>query len=298
MVRRLPPLTALRAFEAAARHLNFVRAGAELGVTPGAISHQVKQLEEWVGGALFERRAHGVTLTSRGVSFSKQLGAIFDQITVAAFSARSRELDSEVLIRCQYSLAMRWLAPRMAKFHEVHPDIAIRISAMSQKWNAQDPTPDLAIYHSLAEKKDMQQDLLLAGHLTAVCAPAFVERLPPQPTPADLVKQPLIKVDFSEPGWNVDSWENWFYAAGFTNITLKFSTSVNLLVLAIEACLAGAGFALIPNFLIEKELAEGLLVDPFQIHFPVRIPYVLMTPVASFDRPDVAIVRNWLLSHR
>lgn len=298
MTRRLPPLTALRAFESAARQLNFVRAGAELGVTPGAISHQVKQLEDWVGAPLFERKAHGVALTDRGRSFSRQLGAIFDQLAVAGFSARSTMPESEVLIRCQYSLAMRWLAPRMAQFHDAHPEIGIRISAMPHRWNVQDPVPDLAIYHNHTPSKDMQQELLLAGHLSVVCAPEFLRRLPPQPTPADLLKHPLIKVEFSEPGWSGDSWESWFYAAGMGSIPLRFSTTVNLTVLAIEASLAGAGFALIPNFLIEKELAQGLLVDPFQVHFPIRVPYVLMTSTASLDRPDVAIVRNWLLSRR
>ncbi|MHC1550812.1 LysR substrate-binding domain-containing protein [Phyllobacterium sp. K27] len=104
----------------------------------------------------------------------------------------------------------------------------------------------------------MKQDLLLTGHLMVVCAPSFLQQLPPQPTPADLLHQPLIKIDFSEPGWHDDGWETWFIAAGFGHLDLHFSISFNLIFLAIEACIAGAGFALIPNFLIEKELRAAL----------------------------------------
>ncbi|MGN8020399.1 LysR substrate-binding domain-containing protein [Phyllobacterium sp. 22229] len=296
MVRYLPPLSALKAFEAAARHLSFARAGGELGVTPGAISHHMKQLEEWVGGALFERRANGVVLTERGRVYSKKLGAIFDQITSATVSARSSEMISEVIIRCQFSLAARWLAPRMATFHTAHPDISINISALPHRWNAQDPSPDLAIYHSHGDVVGMQQDLLLTGHLAVVCAPGFLDTLPPHPTPADLLNQPLIKINFSEPGWYDDGWESWFIATGFGHLDLHFSISFNLIFLAIEACIAGAGFALIPNFLIERELLNGTLVDPFGIQLPVRQPYVLMTPEPSLRKPEVAIVRSWLLA--
>ena len=296
MVRHLPPLSALRAFEAAARHLSFVRAGAELGVTPGAISHHMKQLEDWVGGALFERRANGVVLTEKGRVYSKKLGAVFDQIMAATISARSSETTGQVMIRCQFSLASRWLAPRLATFHEEHPDIAISVSALPHKWNAQDPTPDLAIYHSHGAVAGMQQDFLLGGHLVAVCSSDYASKLPANPTPADILQHPLIKIDFSEPGWHDEGWESWFMATGLGHINLKFRLSFNLIFLAIEACIAGGGFALIPHFLIEKELADGRLLDLFGIRLPINLPYVLMTPETSLKQPEVAMVRNWLLS--
>lgn len=298
MVRHLPPLTALRAFEAAARHLSFVQAGAELGVTAGAISHQMKQLEEWVGGALFERRANGVTLTEKGLLYAKKLGAVFDQISSASLSTRAGEMKSQVLIRSQFSVASRWLAPRMAHFNQAHPDISVSIAALPQRWNVQDPPPDLAIYQSLGNVAGMQQDLLLGGHLAAVCAPELLERLPKQPTPADLFGQPLIKIEFMEPGWHDVGWAAWFLETGFGNVDLHFAITFNLIFLAVEACIAGGGFALIPNFMIEKELAKGTLVEPFGIYLPIRQPYVLMTPEPSLKRPEVAIVRDWILSQR
>lgn len=119
MSRHLPPLPALRAFEAAARHLSFARAGGELGVTPGAISHQMKQLEDWVGDPLFERRANGVRLTETGRVFATRLGAIFDQITSAAVAARAPGGTSSVTVRCQFSRlemagAAHWKVSRTA----------------------------------------------------------------------------------------------------------------------------------------------------------------------------------------
>lgn len=295
MARHLPPLPALRAFEAAARHLSFARAGGELGVTPGAISHQMKQLEEWVDGPLFERRANGVRLTETGRVFATRLGAIFDQITAASVAARAPGGMTTVTVRCQFSLATKWLAPRIGSFRVTHPDISVAILALPHRWNANQPDPDLAIYHGRGTIPGVRQDALVGGSLLVVGSPELTATLPPAPTPAALLSRPLIKVDFAEPGWHDEGWEAWFAATGFGHLELRSTLSFNLVHLAIEACLAGAGFALVPNFLIERELDSGRLVDAFGISLPIRQPYVLMTPEASLARPEVAVLRSWLL---
>ncbi|WP_082407422.1 LysR substrate-binding domain-containing protein [Mesorhizobium sp. 1M-11] len=295
MSRHLPPLPALRAFEAAARHLSFARAGGELGVTPGAISHQMKQLEDWVGDPLFERRANGVRLTETGRVFATRLGAIFDQITSAAVAARAPGGTSSVTIRCQFSLASKWLAPRIGKFRALHPDIQITVQALPHRWNANERDPDLAIYHGRGTIPGVRQDTLIGGRLVVVASPQLIATLPPAPTPADLLSRPLIKVDFAEPGWHDEGWEAWFSATGFGHLELRSTLSFNLVHLAIEACNAGAGFALVPDFMVEQELEGGRLVDAFGISLPIRQPYVMMTPEASLARPEVAMLRSWLL---
>lgn len=295
MTRHLPPLPALRAFEAAARHLSFARAGGELGVTPGAISHQMRQLEEWIDGPLFERRANGVSLTETGRVFATRLGAIFDQITAASVAARAPSGASTVTVRCQYSLATKWLAPRIGKFRAAHPEISVAVLALPHRWSANERDPDLAIYHGRGTIPGIRQDMLLRGRLLVVAAPQVTALLPAAPTPADLLTRPLIKMDFAEPGWHDEGWEAWFAATGFGHLELRATLSFNLLHLAIEACIAGAGFALVPNFMVEQELATGRLVDAFGISLPIRQPYVLMTPEASLARPEVEILRSWLL---
>ncbi|WP_181257300.1 LysR substrate-binding domain-containing protein [Pseudaminobacter soli (ex Li et al. 2025)] len=285
----------MRAFEAAARHLSFARAGGELGVTPGAISHQMRQLEEWVEGPLFERRANGVSLTETGRVFATRLGAIFDQITAASVAARAPGGASTVTVRCQYSLATKWLAPRIGKFRAAHPEISVAVLALPHRWSANERDPDLAIYHGRGTIPGIRQDMLLGGRLVVVAAPQVAALLPAAPTPADLLTRPLIKMDFAEPGWHDEGWEAWFAATGFGHLELRATLSFNLLHLAIEACIAGAGFALAPNFMVEQELAAGRLVDAFGISLPIRQPYVLMTPEASLARPEVEILRSWLL---
>lgn len=295
MTRHLPPLPALRAFEAAARHLSFARAGGELGVTPGAISHQMRQLEEWIDGPLFERRANGVSLTETGRVFATRLGAIFDQITAASVAAQAPSGASTVTVRCQYSLATKWLAPRIGKFRAAHPEISVAVLALPHRWSANERDPDLAVYHGRGTIPGIRQDMLLRGRLVVVAAPEVTALLPAAPTPADLLTRPLIKMDFAEPGWHDEGWEAWFAATGFGHLELRATLSFNLLHLAIEACIAGAGFALVPNFMVEQELATGRLVDAFGISLPIRQPYVLMTPEASLARPEVEILRSWLL---
>lgn len=295
MTRHLPPLPALRAFEAAARHLSFARAGGELGVTPGAISHQMKQLEDWVEAPLFERRANGVRLTETGRVFATRLGAIFDQITAASVAARAPGGTSTVTVRCQFSLATKWLVPHICRFHAAHPDIAVAVLALPHRWSANERDPDIAIYHDRGTIPGVRQDMLIGGKLIVVAAPEVTAQLPAAPTPADLLSRPLIRVHFSEPGWYDEGWEAWFAATGFGHLELHMTLSFNLVHLAVEACLAGAGFALVPDFIVEQELASGRLIDAFGITLPIRQPYVLTTNEASLVRPEVAMLRSWLL---
>jgi LysR family glycine cleavage system transcriptional activator len=295
MTRHLPPLPALRAFEAAARHLSFARAGGELGVTPGAISHQMKQLEDWVESPLFERRANGVRLTETGRVLATRLGAIFDQITAASVAARAPGGTTAVTVRCQFSLAAKWLAPRICRFHTMHPDISVTVLALPHRWSANERDPDIAIYHDRGTIPGVRQDTLIGGKLIVVATPEVTARLPPAPSPADLLSRPLIRIHFTEPGWHDEGWEAWFAALGFKHLELRTTLSFNLVQLAVEACLAGAGFALVPDFMVEQELASGRLVDAFGIAIPIRQPYVLITHEASLVRPEVAVLRSWLL---
>ncbi|SDR37646.1 LysR family transcriptional regulator, glycine cleavage system transcriptional activator [Rhizobiales bacterium GAS113] len=296
MVRHLPPLPALRAFEAAARHLSFVRAGSELGVTPGAVSHQMKKLERWVDGALFERQTNGVRLTETGRVFAARLGAIFDQITATSLAARSPTGGTAVIVRSQFSLAAKWLAPLLGRFRAIHPDIAVVLHALQHRWNLGEPDADLAIYHARDAIQGIHQETLIAGRLIAVGAPRLIAALPETPTPVDLLSQPLIHVHFAEPVWHDEGWEAWFAATGFTRLVVPSGLGFNLTHLAIEACLAGAGFALVPDFLVAQELADGRLIDPFGISVPIHQPYVIMTPEIELMRPEVVLLRNWLLA--
>ncbi|MBX5141278.1 LysR family transcriptional regulator [Rhizobium lentis] len=295
MAQILPPLPALRAFESAARHLSFARAGGELGVTPGAISHQVKQLEEWVGGQLFKREANRVVLSETGRILANKVNEIFGQIISAGAAARSAENKSVVHVRCQHSVAAKWLAPRVSEFLDSNPDVAVAVQAGPQRWNAAEKVPDLSIYYGRGSVPGYREALLLSGRLIAVASPELISKLPPLMAPADLLNRPLIEVSFNEPGWYDQGWEAWFAAAGLGHVVPSKSLSFSLLHLAIEACIAGAGFALVPDFLVERELACEHLVDVCSFTLPNTQPYYLIEPDPKSGRREVELFKNWLL---
>lgn len=297
MVQILPPLPALRAFEAAARHLSFARAGGELRVTPGAISHQIKQLEEWVGGSLFKRKANRVVLTETGRILANRVNAIFSQVISAGAAARSAESkDKKVHIRCQHSVAAKWLAPRIKRFLDDNRDISVIVQAGPHRWSADEKVPDLSIYNGRGSVPGYRENLLLAGQLIAVAAPSLVSTMPRILTPADLLSGPLIAVDYNEPGWHDQGWEAWFAAAGLGDIVPSIASSFSLAHLVIEACIAGAGFALVPGFLVERELSSGDLVDVCGFALPNTQPYYLIEPDPSAGRQEVDLLKSWLVA--
>ncbi|SJM32268.1 LysR family transcriptional regulator [Mesorhizobium delmotii] len=292
----LPPLPALRAFEAAARHLSFARAGGELRVTPGAISHQVKQLEDWVGGPLFKRKANRVALTETGRIFASRLNSIFGQVISAGAAARSAESENKkVHIRCQHSVAAKWLGPKINGFLASNPDISVIVQARPHRWNADEKVPDLSIYNGRGSVAGYRENMLLSGHLIAVAAPSLIATMARMSTPADLLKGPLIAVDFDEPGWQDHGWEAWFAAAGLGDLMPSISISFNLVHLVIEACIAGAGFALVPDFLVQRELSSGDLVDVCGFALPNAQPYYLTEPDPSSGREEVDLLKDWLM---
>lgn len=291
----LPPLNALRSFDAAARHLSFVRAAAELGVTPGAVSHQVRQLEAWLGQTLFERRAKGVALTALGRDYGARLRAIFDQIAAATRGARQPAAPPRVVLRCQYSLAAKWLAPRLAAFRAVHPDIELSVLARRYHPDPRAEGADLAIYYSRGPLPGIRQDKLFAGKVIVVAAPTLAEALPRRPRPADLLGQPLLHTATADRGWSEPDWATWFAAAGIELASPPPGLRFNLAQLTLEACLAGAGFALIHDVFAAPHLARGELVRPLSLALPAPHAYSLLAPSAALRREEVRRVRDWLL---
>jgi LysR family glycine cleavage system transcriptional activator len=290
----LPPLGALRSFVAAARHLSFVRAAAELGVTPGAVSHQVKQLEAWLGQTLFERQANGVALTALGRDYSTRLHGLFDQLAAASRHARGRDAVRTVAVRCQFSLAAKWLAPRLGAFATAHPEIELRILARPYDPDPRADGADLAIYYSRGPTPGIRQDRLIAGEVVVVAAPTMLEAAPRPLRPRDLLRQTLLHTRPVDRGWREPDWTTWFAAAGVETPDILRGPSFNLQHLTLEACLRGGGFALLVDIFAASHLARGELVEALDIRVPAPHAYYLMVPEANF-RDEVRIVRDWLL---
>jgi LysR family glycine cleavage system transcriptional activator len=291
--RPLPPLATFRAFEAAARRGNFVHAASELGVTPGAVSHHVRQLEAWIGHPLFERRANGVFVTDVGREFGAEVSALIERLVLAANRARERERAAKVAIFCQFSLAAKWLAPRLAAFRRRRPDIEVQLFGHPQDPDPRTYTGDLFIYFHAGPITGFEQTPIIDTGYIAVAAPALVAAAKAGLEPADLLDQPLIETTAQVRQWLV-SWESWFDAAGVEGAEPRPGLEFNMVHLSLEACAAGAGFALTPEALVEDDVAHGRLVGLFKGVSSARHVYTLIAAEEKLRRPDVRAVRDWL----
>ncbi len=307
MGRRLPPLGPLRAFEAAARHSSFARAAEELNVTPGAISHQVKALEGYLGTELFRRRNRAIELTPAGEASLPKLREGFDCLAEAIDRVRARDQVATLAISAAPSLAARWLTPRLQHFVAAHPDIDVHINASTSlidvrgDWSSSDrgmianPTEDadIAIRFGSGVYPGFRADKLLPVTVTAMCSPRLLDGEHPLRSPIDLRNHALLKDDavyFAGEG----DWDVWLQAAGVGDIDTSRGVHFSHSVLAIEAAADGLGVVLGNPMLAAPELAAGRLVIPFAVHQPSTFAYYVVCAEASCDQPDVLAFRDWL----
>jgi LysR family transcriptional regulator, glycine cleavage system transcriptional activator len=288
------PLRALVIFEAAARHRSFSRAAEELGLTPSAVSHQVKSLEDRLKVRLFERAPGGsVALTESGGLLRRRLAVALALMDDAIDEVRGRAVGRELIVEVAESFAGKWLRPRLRRFLETQPDIGLRIVYPRAQANLPG-RPDMAIRYNIAECADDEDVLLrMEEWLMPVCSPALRARLPAHPTPADLLSLPLIDAR------NTIGWAEWFARFGGDAPTARIVRGPRLdrSQLAIEAALDGLGAVLESDLLIETELREGRLVAIFSRDDGSHIPGAGYCVVAVKGRRHLRRVGhfvNWL----
>jgi LysR family glycine cleavage system transcriptional activator len=295
MPRPLPPLSALLAFEAVARRLSFSRAAEELHVTPGAVSQQIKALEERVGEPLFERtrRTVGLTSAARAMLPDVQAGlhllsrAVEDKATA---SANGRSLTISVAP----SFASKWLLPRLPQLAKLHPGIDLRISATVSLAEFGRDGPDLAIRFGRGQYGDLHSERLLPESLTPMCSPAMPGARALK-RPGDLRRVPLLH-DTSVPGaGDSGAWSKWFELAGETGVPVESGMRFSLAEHALQAAIDGAGVVLGRLCLAEGDLAAHRLVRPFKQALQLDVGYHLVMPRRRRERADVQRFREWLL---
>jgi len=291
MNKRIPPLPALRAFEAAARHMSFARAANELHVTAAAVSHQVKQLEHWLGLALFTRTANGVALTAAGRDYALRIRDVFERLITTSRAVRDHQERSVVGIRAQFSVAAMWLTPRVVALNRQQSDIEIRVTAAEHRATGK-LGADISIYYQRGELAGHSQVPLLTAPYRAYAAPSFIGRLG-RVTPADILMQPLLHVSVEDRGWMSPGFEDWFELAGVDTRGSLPGLRFNLAHLAAAACMHGAGVALLPEDLCVDAVRQGSLVALPGPALPAAHPYFLMSQ-DKVEEP-VAWVREALL---
>jgi len=290
MSRRLPPLNALRAFEAAARHLSFTKAADELHVTQAAISHQVKALEESLGMKLFRRLNRALLLTDEGQILFPGVGDAFDLISQTTDRLHRYEHSGLLTVGTMDTLAATWLVPKLGRFRKLHPDIDVRISTADHIVDYVRDGIDIGLRYGQGNwHSSLEIDLLMAEEVFPVCSPSLLEGGPPLKTPDDLRHYPLLHDDM-----RID-WRMWLMAAGATEVDPDRGPGFQHSYLVYQTAVAGGGVALARSVLVGHELADGRLVKPFDFALPASYAYYVVTPKININKPKVRAFREWVL---
>ena len=283
MVRPHLPLNALRAFEAAARHLSFTRAAIELCVTQTAISHQVKLLEQRLGVELFRRLPRGLMITEDGLALLPTLQDSFDRMADMIQRFEEGHLRDVLTLGAVGTFAVGWLLPRLAEFRELYPFIEVRLSTNNNRVDIAAEGLDYAIRFGNGAWHDTEAEELFAAPLSALCIPAIARQLS---TPKDILHQPLLR------SYRADEWPDWFEAAGATPPKIRgivFDSSV----LMIEAAIQGAGVALAPPLMFNRQLSSRALEQPFAVYVSKGCYWLTRLKSRSVT-PAMAIFSRWL----
>lgn len=293
-MRNLPPLTAVRVFEAAARHENFTSAASELGMTQAAVSYQVKSLEDRLGAPLFVREKGRARLTPLGRQLLPALSQAFDRIEQAFASTRAED-EALLTIATTYTFANTWLAWTLGRFQIAHPDLAVRLNTDDRLADLRTGEADVAIRAGRGDWDGLEQCLLIRSEFTPIASPEMIRRVETDLgralRPADLTELPLLS---PHDEW----WRIWFADAGVTFDSTAKRGGIRLDNQANEghAAMAGQGIALLTPFLWRQDLRTGRLVQPFEQTSTAGYAYWLVWPPERRNIPKIKRFREWLLA--
>ncbi|MCR8548347.1 transcriptional regulator GcvA [Salipiger sp. P9] len=291
MPERLPPLTALRAFEAAARHMSFAAAAQELNVTPAALSFQIRNLEEHLGQPLFRRLNRAVELTPAGHALAPGCSEGFARLASAWRAARQRQETPVLTVTAGPAFTAKWLSPRLFEFAQCHPEIELRFTANFRMMDFERDEVDVAIRYRLAAEPSLWSMDLMDEWLSPMMVPALAARFP---TPESLLDAPLLSEDSTNFLSPRPDWAAWFRASGIAQDTVV-ATRFNQADHAIDAALAGAGVVLTRSSIAAHALAAGRLVAPFPIALGTPARYRFVCAKGTEDDPRIAAYRSWLV---
>jgi LysR family glycine cleavage system transcriptional activator len=286
----LPPLAAIRVFEAAARHLSFTRAAKELGMTQAAVSYQIKVLEERVGGPLFLRRPRDVALTEAGQRLAPEVSRAFDVLRDAFGDLAERE-QGTLIVNTMHTFAAQWLAPRLGTYQLLHPQMAVRLETTQRLVDFAQEEVDVVIRAGKGVWPGLVAHRLLDVRYTPMLSPKLAATIGGVREPKDLLRLPLLD---PKDTW----WVTWFEANGLPLDALEKQNfpSLNVQSLNASAAMAGAGVALLTPAYYRREIEEGQLVQPFERVIDEETSYWLAYPEARRNVPKIKSFRDWIVA--
>lgn len=291
---RLPPLKSLQAFDAAARHLSFKRAAEELNVTPTAISHRIKTLEEHLGHKLFHRLTRALQLTAAGEAYAPLVREGFARLEAASGALDHAEESGDIVVTTTMSLATKWLTPRLQRFTERHPDITVRVLATDQPLDFSRQNVDLAIRYGYGDYGDHFVAWVLTDRAAPVCAPAFLTIRDGTPTAAAIAASPLIHYEWNGLSERDPNWRKWFEVAGVELEQVPASAVYSDEHMCVQAAIDGHGIALTGLIAAAGDIEAGRLIVLGNIRLKSK-SYFLVCPTHRAEAPKHVAFREWLL---
>ena len=293
--RRLPPLNALRAFEAAARHMNFSRAADELSVTPGAVSQQIQNLEDYIGGPLFKRTPKGLLLTDAAQTALPALREAFDRLAEAASLLTAVEEGRRLTVSVAPSFAAKWLVPRLGRFEAAHPEIEVWVNTGLELVDFTSGEIDLAIRYGSGRYPGLEVTRLLGETVSPVASPALLEEQPLRQL-GDLAQHTLLHDGSPDADESCPDWAMWLAARGVKGVDGARGPRFNQSSLVIEAAVNGRGVALAKQTLAQDDIDGGRLVQPFEDATAVDFAYFIVHPKAKARLKQVRAFTQWVLA--
>jgi LysR family transcriptional regulator, glycine cleavage system transcriptional activator len=290
MLRRLPSLNALKAFEAAARHESFTNAAEELSVTQGAVSHQVKALEVELGLRLFNRERQRLVITDAGRAYLEVVRDAFDRLAAGTNRLLQLQRTGALTVTTSPNFASKWLVHRLGRFIEAHPDINLRLSASLHHIDFASEDIDVAIRHGEGQWPGLSVTRLCAEELFPVCSPKFLQGRNALRSPTDLRRHTLLHVNDRR------DWTKWLEAADTATADIGHGPIFSQASMAIDAAVDGQGIAIARTALAAWDLRAGRLVRPFALALKVPYAYWIVCPKSTADLPKISTFRDWLLA--
>jgi LysR family glycine cleavage system transcriptional activator len=298
MTRFVPGTRALRTLEAAGRHLNFTRAADELGLTPAAVSHQIKEIEDQLGVALFARTSRTVRLTEAGAVLCEASAEAIDLLNRAVSRARKLARGLSLLkVTADAHFAAKWLMRRIDGFRAIRPDMELRFDITYEVRDFDSDDVDVGIRFGAGKYPGLAADRLFDNVIVPVCSPSLLRNGPPLREPRDLFHHRLVHIEWSRQGVTWPNWRMWMAAAGIDDFddsrTMVFGTSTD----CIQAAIDGNAVALADFAMVAHDLSEGRLVQPFElgVRMAPEYAYFLIYPQAAADDPRIIAFRDWIL---
>jgi LysR family glycine cleavage system transcriptional activator len=297
MQKPMPPLSALRAFEAAARHLSLTRAAEELHVTPGALSHQIRGLEDLLGVKLFERRVRAIALTAAGRQLYPGLKTGFGHIRDAVAGLDAAHASNILVVSTSPGLTSKWLAPRLYRFSADFAEVDVRISSTLTNANFETDGIDIAVRNMASDAAPdpaLESEKLVDISMIAVCSPGLLEKHGGVKNAGDVARLPLIHDESLNPRVRAPNWKEWFEASGVTGVDLRRGLHFNTSDHALDAAGEGAGVLLAQNLMAYDDLRTGRLIIPMKLALPSGRAFHLVWPKGRRPSRAAEGFRRWI----